>query len=179
MLSRAYPDHAGKHLAGLEAVETMRLYQRILEDIPDAIVESATIDHISSSQWFPKPSELRERCAALIANDADSIGGVEAWGVVVRRLAAPEKTWVNGVQYVRRPCDDVTERAVKAIGGWSYLNRSEDAMADRARFVEAYKDIVARERRKIAEHPVVTEARLALAERKHLEELSDGRDTAG
>ena len=179
MLSRAYVDYAGKHLSGSAGAETVRLYHRILEDLPDAVVESATVDHIASSQWFPKPSELRERCVALAGNDVDAVGGVEAWGVVLRRMRLPEKTWVNGVQYVRRPCDDTTERAVKAVGGWAYLRHSEDGMADRARFVEAYKDIAGRQRRKAAEHPVVTEARLSIADRQQLQELSDGRDTAG
>ena len=85
-----------------------------------------------------------------------------------------ERTWIGGQEYVRRPCDDVTERAVAAIGGWTYLRHSEDSVADRARFLQAYADIATRERRKVAEHPAVTETRLSIAERTHLREISDG-----
>lgn len=175
MLSRAYPDHAAKHMAGSEAVETMRLYQRILDDIPDAVLETACVDHMASSQWWPKPSELRERCLSLLLNEQGAAGGPEAWGLVTRRLRVPDHTWIGGVEYVRRPCDELTERAVAAIGGWDYLRHSEDGVADRARFLEAYKDISSRERRRASEHPVVTEARLSIAQRRELQELSDGR----
>ena len=181
MLSRAYVDYAAKNLRGTEAVETMKLYQRILQDMPDALVESACIDHMAESQWWPKPSELRERCVSLLVNDVAALGASEAWGVVLKRMRAPERTWIGGQEYVRRPCDDVTERAVAAVGGWTYLRHSEDGVADRARFLQAYTDIATRERRKVAEHPAVTETRTALAEgkRNELEALSDGRDSAG
>lgn len=172
LLSRAYTDYASKHLRGGEAVETMRLYQRILQDIPDPVLETACVDHMASSQWWPKPSELRERCVSLMINERGGLAPSEAWGVVTRRLRVPERTIVNGVEYVRRPCDETTERAVEAIGGWMYLRHSEDAVADRARFLQAYSDIAARERRKIAEHPAVTETRLSIAERTHLQEIS-------
>ena len=174
LLSRAYVDYAAKHLRGTEGAETVRLYQRILDDIPDGVVETACVDHIADSQWWPKPSELRERCVSLLVNDVAALGASEAWGVVLKRMRAPERTWIGGQEYVRRPCDDVTERAVAAVGGWAYLRHSEDSVADRARFLQAYADIATRERRKVAEHPAVTETRLSIAERKHLREISDG-----
>ena len=179
MLTRAYPDHAGKHLAGAEAVETMRLYQRILGDVPDTALEAACIDHIASSQWWPKAAELRERCVSLLLNEKGLLTAPEAWGMVQRRLRVPDHTIIAGVEYVRRPCDELTERAIEAVGGWSYLRRSEDIVPDRARFLQAYTDIAARERRRAGEHPMVTEARLSLAERRQMEALSDGRGSAG
>ena len=179
MLSRAYVDYAAKNLRGTEAVETMKLYQRILQDMPDALVESACIDHMAESQWWPKPSELRERCVSLLLNDQGAQGASEAWGVVQRRLRVPDRTWVGGVEYVRRPCDEMTERAITAIGGWSYLRHSEDSVADRARFIEAYKDISTRERRRAAEHPAVTTTRTQIAAKRPLMEVTDGRDSAG
>ncbi len=30
--------------------------------------------------WWPKPSELRERCVSLLVNDVEVLGASEAWG---------------------------------------------------------------------------------------------------
>lgn len=154
MLTRAYPDHAGKHLAGAEAVETMRLYQRILEDVPDSLLEAACVDHIAGSQWWPKPSELRERCLALATNQREAPTAIEAWGVA--RRAAVSHHWQTG-----NPAID----AVMGALGWRDFCASEldDEASWRARFVSGYEMYMQRQRTRDAEHPAVREARLALA----------------
>jgi len=47
------------------------------------------------------------------------------------------------------------QRAVDAIGGLSYLRYSEDAVADRARFVQAYDALAEREQREARMLPEV------------------------
>ena len=171
MLTRAYPDHAGKHLAGAEAVETMRLYQRILADIPAALLEAATVDHIASSQWFPKPSELRDRAGALRFSKLDRMTPTEAWGYA--KGAALSHSWPTG--------DALVDTVMGALG-WNDFCQSErdDESSWRARFISGYEQLVDREYRKATEHPMVTDARriLTAGQREALEELSDGR-TAG
>jgi len=172
MLSRAYPDHAGKHMAGSEAVETMRLYQRIVADVPDAVLEAACIDHMASSQWWPKPSELRERCMAMRMSKLDRLTPVEAWGAA--KQAALSHAFATG--------DPIIDKVMHSLG-WNDFCQSErdDESSWRARFISGYEQMIERELKRAAEHPVVTEARTALAasKRAELEALSDGRDTAG
>ena len=172
MLTRAYPDHAGKHLAGGEAVETMRLYQRILADIPDNLLEAATVDHIAGSQWFPKASELRERAGALRFSKLDRMTPTEAWGYA--KASALAHSWPTG--------DALVDKVMNALG-WQDFCQSErdDESSWRARFIAGYEQMVDREYRKATEHPMVTDARRVLADgkRNELEALSDGRDSAG
>lgn len=172
MLTRAYPDHAAKHLAGSEAVETMRLYQRILDDIPDALVEAACVEHIAQSQWWPKASELRERAGALRFAKLDRLTPIEAWGVA--KQCALSHNWNSG--------DPIIDRVMGSLG-WNDFCQSErdDEASWRARFMSGYEQLAEREYQRATEHPIVTDARRILAEgkRNELEALSDGRDPVG
>ena len=154
MLTRAYPDHAGKHLAGGEAVETMRLYQRILADIPDALLEAATVDHIAGSQWFPKASELRERSGALRFAKLDRLTPIEAWGVA--KQCALSHNWNSG--------DPIIDRVMGSLG-WKDFCQSEreDEASWRARFMSGYEQLAEREYQRATEHPAVTDARAQIA----------------
>jgi hypothetical protein len=170
MLTRAYPDHANKHLAGAEAVETMRLYQRILADIPDNLLEAATVDHIAGSQWFPKPSELRERCGALRFAKLDRLTPTEAWGVA--KQCAISHRFASG--------DPIIDKVMTALGWRDFCTSDvDDESSWRARFISGYEQMTEREYKRATEHPAVTEARLSIAARRELEELTDGRDSAG
>lgn len=52
---------------GQEPNETQaRLFMRLLEAYPGAVVEEAVLAHISASKWYPKVSELRDRCDGLM-----------------------------------------------------------------------------------------------------------------
>ena len=166
MLTRAYPDHAAKHMAGGEAVETMRLYQRIMEDIPDALLEAACVDHIAQSQWWPKPSELRERAGALRFAKLDRLTPTEAWGVA--KQCALAHRFESG--------DAVIDRVMKSLG-WKDFCQSDrdDESSWRARFISGYEQMTEREYRKALEHPVVTEARAQIAaSREPVLEVTDG-----
>ena len=175
MLSRAYPDYTAKNLAGAEAVETMRLYERAMEDMPDTALEAATLDHITSSQWWPKISELRERATGLLLNDLALPTAAEAWGMVVERLRKPATIYRDGQHYRLRPMAPLIEKTVHALGGWSYLRTSENSVADRARFLESYDILALRERRRVSEHPAVADARAQIAaSREPLLEVTSG-----
>jgi hypothetical protein len=168
MLTRAYPDHAAKHLAGSEAVETMRLYQRILQDIPDNLVEAACVDHIAQSQWWPKASELRERAGALRFAKLDCLTPIEAWGVA--KQCALSHNWNSG--------DPIIDRVMRSLG-WNDFCQSErdDEASWRARFMSGYEQLAEREYQRATEHPAVTEMRTQIAaSREPLLEVADGGD---
>lgn len=174
MLSRAYPDYASRHLAGSEAVQTMQLYERALADVTDVSLEAATLDHITSSVFFPKIAELRERATSLLINELDLPTPAQAWGDVVARMHKSPTVYRDGQSYRRRPLLQIIEDAVRAVGGWSYLRASENAVSDRAQFLAAYQSLAIRERRRITEHPAVTEAREQIAARARVPEVTDG-----
>lgn len=156
--------------------DTVDAYVLMLADIPADLLKAGAIEHARQSKWFPSVAELVSAAHDVGHHTVDALVASEAWGVVTRRLRVPDRTWIGGQEYVRRPCDENTERAVEAIGGWTYLRHSEDGVADRARFIEAYKDIAARERRRAAEHPAVTTARMQIAARDAVPEVTDGRE---
>ena len=154
--------------------DTVDAYVLMLADIPADLLKAGAIEHARQSKWFPSVAELVGSAHDVGHHTVDALVASEAWGVVMRRLRVPDRTWIAGQEYVRRPCDENTERAVKAIGGWTYLRHSEDGVADRARFIQAYQDIATQQKRRDTEHPAVTETRLSIAERTHLREISDG-----
>jgi len=66
MLATLYPD-------AKVSADMLTLYQELLADIPDAILEQAVHEYAKNNKWFPKVSELRE-IARRLANLADCVG---------------------------------------------------------------------------------------------------------
>lgn len=128
VLSANYPDHFNKLTA--EQLRNLRdLYYQALADVDDDTLRAAALRHISTSQWFPKISELRSAAVAVIQPATPD--PMEAWGAV---LAEIRRTGFYGTPYFTDP---LTAAVVKQMG-WKDLCLSEDATADRARFVDAY-----------------------------------------
>lgn len=124
MLKIAYPD------AKLEE-KSPKLYERMLADIPDEVLEQATLDHISRSQWFPKISELRRAAARLTGGIEQQQTGIEAWNDVNTAIRTLGR---GGDPEFRNP---VTAHVVRMMG-WRDLCMSENQISDRARFIDAY-----------------------------------------
>ena len=72
MLSAAYPTTE-------LAEQTPGLYYRLLADIPDDVLEMATIDHISRSPFYPKVSELRGAVVRINSGNGHHQTAIEAW----------------------------------------------------------------------------------------------------
>lgn len=120
--------------------ETAALYARTLQDLAPELLEAGVLSAISTLKFFPTVAELRD----LAFHAVERVNGlptpVEAWGEVMAE--------VRRVGYWREPHwrYDAIALAVRAIGGWQELCSSENPVADRARFVEAYAAIVSRAR---------------------------------
>lgn len=114
------------------------VYHKVLEDIPFEVLEAAALEHIANSQWFPKPSELRQKAMSYSIPQIPS--ALEGWGEV--------QAEIRRVGYMGRPqfANPVTARCVESLG-WKYLCLSEDLMADRAHFLKAYDQVSSREQR--------------------------------
>ena len=129
VLSANYPDHFNK--LSTDQIRNLRdLYTQALADIDDETLRAAALRHISASQWFPKVSELRD--AAVRVTRPPAPDPMEAWGAVLKEILR--------TGYYGKPefADPLTEAVVRQMG-WRDLCLSEDATADRARFVDAYQ----------------------------------------
>jgi hypothetical protein len=123
---------------------TVEIYSRVLADIPDDLLQAATVQVLAAATFWPKPAELRK--AAIGLRWPDELTGAEAWG----RVHAYILKWPAGGRFVGDHHVDPPalperiQRAVNAVGGLAYLRTSENAVADRARFCDVYDVLVRR-----------------------------------
>ena len=148
---------------------TLRLYSKVLSDLPDEAVAAAVMQRIGGDNPFPpRVGEIRQ-LAIDIASGADEVmSGQEAWGALLRWM----RRYSGATSKPQLP--PLVAKAASAIGGIRYIGMSENTPADRARFIEAYDIFVRRERAKIGMLPEVREARRALAGQRAAM-LGDGR----
>jgi hypothetical protein len=97
---------------------TAEVYEAMLADLPFAATQAAVARLVATSKWFPTVAEIRE---AVVAVERGAVrSGVEAWGDVVTE------------------CVELT--------GWRGLCLGENEAADRAKFVQLYDALAARDR---------------------------------
>jgi len=137
--------------------ETGAIYSRVLADLPDEILQMAAVDCISKGRFFPSVSELRDAALAIRTNSMAQLSAFEAWDEVCRLIrdqghgSTPEFShpWIAA--------------AVRQSGGWVRLCMSENSVADRARFLEAFSDAQRRNLESERTLPQVQELALRLA----------------
>ncbi|MBU1480032.1 MAG: hypothetical protein KJ694_22145 [Gammaproteobacteria bacterium] len=143
---------------------TIKAYWRILRDIPIDVLDSAMLQIASESKWFPTAAEIRAAAFGLLEQATGLPSAYDGWAEVCRafgsvgRYRAPE--WSS----------PIIGGAVDAIGGWAALCDSENTMADRARFVDAYNILLERERKS---------ARMLPEVRRVVAALGAGRNATG
>lgn len=143
VLDRSYP-YFCKEQGAENMLATLHLYYQLLSDLPIAQVKAAVLRHVSSSKWFPTVAELRESATALSAAPLPS--AIEAWGEVTAAMAGIEGYCFADHVNVPQFANPITARLVAAMG-WRQLCLSENGIADRARFIESYEQLVARNER--------------------------------
>lgn len=135
LLADAYPKHASEQFGP----ETQRVYELALADIDPALLKAATLAHIATGKWFPAVAELRQQAADLVQRSTGQMGAYEAWGELVKQLR-------RGYSIHRPPpLDELTRGALDAIGGWRWFCNSDNPAADRARFIQAYEQLLQRQ----------------------------------
>ena len=150
MLSAAYPNFNMTEASA-------RVYYSMLEDIEGNLLKASAVQCVRTSKWFPSVSELVQGSYELITDSQQT--AEEAWGRVIKRASKPESIYHDGVRYKPKPLDELTEKAVEAIGGWQAIRQSEMIASERKRFIDAYNGISQRVRREITEHPLVKAGR--------------------
>lgn len=142
---------------GEKQIEDMAAaWAMLLEDIDYADGSAALKRWLATSHWLPAPSQLRAIVAE--AKHGRKRPGGDAWGDVLAEVGR------TGRYRQPRFADPLVARAVDALG-WMQICDSENAIADRARFVELYDRLASAdaEDRSVATLPGV--ARPALPER--------------
>lgn len=119
---------------------TIEAYYAILSDLDARLLKAAALHIAATSKWFPTASELRGAAFELLERQAGMPTAWDAWAEVCKK--------VGEEGHVRIPefSHPLIQDTVKAVGGWLALCMSDNAVADRARFVQAYGSFIARER---------------------------------
>ena len=132
ILGDVYPSYR----LGSSAIE---VFVRLLADIPGSVLEQAVLDHISRSTFFPSIAELRSATFNIIEASDPIPTEYEAWSEV--------QAEIHRVGHCNLPQFDnpITTQVVEQLG-WRYLCLSENPVADRAHFVQAYQALAERER---------------------------------
>ena len=141
--------------------ETIAVYQRVLSDVPDELLQHAALDCISKGRFFPSVSELLDAALSIKRIGSGNPSAFEAWEEVVRLVTTKGHTLYGGsVPEFSHP---LIATVVRQCGGWNRLCLSENAIADRARFFEAYQDAERRNLESERTLPQVRELALRLA----------------
>ena len=140
--------------------DTAKIYIKFLQDIPYEAGQSAALDLIAKSKWFPTISELRQEAVNRIPGNQFLSAG-EAWREVCEQI---RKVGHYGIPEFG---SEVVAQAVKTMG-WRYLCLSENEMADRAHFMKIYETYKERK----------TSHLLQIPESKHYQEQLIGRGQA-
>lgn len=125
-------------LGDAQSRATQKVYRDLLVDLDAGAARAAVERLAASSKWLPRVAEIREAAFAILRGPVRT--GAEAWGDVQRGF----QRW--GATSVPAFSDPVVARVVRALG-WRDLCLSENTVADRARFIEAYEQIAATSRR--------------------------------
>ena len=131
------PQHA-RSLDAAAISATAKGWAWILDDIESRDVLGALKRHLATSKWLPTPAEIRT-IVDEAAHGRRRNGG-DAWGDVRREIGRA------GRYRAPRFDDAITALAVSRLG-WVELCDSENAVADRARFIELYDRLAATSRR--------------------------------
>jgi len=152
--------YAMRNMTPKEISNLQILWVELLRDIDTDILKAAALQHASESNWFPSVAELRNAAAEIVTPNRTT--PVEQWGEVVRQFKHPGHC---SIPYF---CDEITA-AVVADMGWLNLCMSEDATADRARFIQGYTDRQKRDRRLAVQLPQVADAIARLVDKRRMQ----------
>jgi len=143
VLCLAYPTWSRENSAEMMA-QTLRLYYRLLRDTPAEVLEAAAIQHVATSRFFPTIAELRETVLTLSAPPTPP--AMAAWGELREALADSRYyRYQDGYHESPKFANPVLQQVVDAMG-FGVLQLSEDQVADRARFIQAYETFARRAR---------------------------------
>jgi hypothetical protein len=147
----AFKEKLGR-FAKQEKQRMVHAYHIALSDI-DADLLGCVVEHIiSTATFFPSAGEIRRAAFHLAEIGLGIPSAQDAWAEVSAMTRKGfYKQAAGGWYEVRPPTPDdwshpLVQKAVDAVGGWVALRTSENTVADRARFIQAYDVYVERYR---------------------------------
>jgi hypothetical protein len=145
LLCAAYPN---AHITP----ETITVYVVTLRHYDPETLRAAALHCVSRCKFFPTVAEINEAITNLAEHATGQPTAAEAWGIVLRAIRKYGHTLYGG----HRPRfeNQVIEKVVGYFG-WNDLCLSENEVADRARFIEAYTVELRRERERATMLPEV------------------------
>jgi len=126
----------------------------LLDDLSPDLLQAAALKHASTQRFWPTPADLRSAASEIDdLTRSDHLEANDAWSEVSRALSRGlyEVDEEKGLMQFRASraddwTDPLIQRAIDGIGGWRALRHSQNAAADRARFLQAYDRYKARQR---------------------------------
>jgi hypothetical protein len=157
LLGAAYPTQR-QRMTNDDVRGMAAAYMAGLLDLDRDRVRAAVDRLVKSSQWIPTIAEIRA-AAVDVAHGTRAPGG-EAWG---RCLALIRRYGSHRWPAVDFEIDDPVLLATIRALGWLDLCASDNAAADRARFIELYDQLAKGERKEAAIAPGATSRALPQA----------------
>jgi len=111
--------------------ERLKAYELVLGDLEPELLEAAVVQCLATCRFFPRPAEIRD--AAFDLRKGGKPSCYDGWAEVTEQI---RHKGLYGQPEFSHPA---IEDAVRQVGGWQFLCLSENPVADRARFVEAYE----------------------------------------
>ena len=123
------------------AKATMDVYKLTLADIPADVLESATLQLITTAKFFPAVSEIRDAAHSIMLGLNKIPSAFEAWEEVQTQISLCGDFYRYQIaSQVPVYSNPIIEQAVK-IMGYRVLCESENIVADRAHFFRVYESL--------------------------------------
>ena len=158
----------GRQMDTEARLKMFRAYHLILGDLDADLLLKAALGLVGTATFYPSAGELRRAYFDLVDSAAGIPDAYQAWAEV-------KALFRRGFSRMRPPTAESVSHprvldALEGIGGWRALCVSENDMADRARYVQAYEAYTKREQYTERMLPGVMETakRLVARERKAL-----------
>lgn len=155
--------------------DTVSVYTQLLADLPTNLLEAAALRCATDLTFFPSVHELREAAVSLEAEAVGLPEVWEAWDNFVQVLKADY--WMSGGKTIpglfRHPLVEQTARRL----GWPGCFPTDNLIADRAHFTQAYTEARRSAMRQATDIPAVRAYLEAAKENGHESLLPDRTTT--
>jgi hypothetical protein len=130
IISAAYPNFTPNEY-------TVETYYQTLKDLPTDLLMASTLHSVAEAgrRFAPSIGEIRGAARELLGEASGVPSSYEAWEEVLHQVN------VNGGQFGVPVWSHPFVASTVGVLGWRNLCLSENQVADRARFIEAYEQI--------------------------------------
>lgn len=116
--------------------QTWKVYYEMLKDIPDDVFKAASATCLARHDFFPSIRQLRLAASEFHGKIKGLPDAYGAWGEVLEGL--------KEVAYGDPEVHPLIDQCVRDIGGWKHLVESTMIAADRARFIDVFRERLSR-----------------------------------